>query len=262
MKEWIPYHACYRDFSRYILGGALLAGFLILLFPSCVHEPFATIDPDPGDTTQNPMDTTAIDTFSGLPCDPEVIYFTRDVLPILRSNCAKSGCHDAVTKEEDIILDSYEHVMASDVIRPFNLNNSDLYEVITETDPDKRMPQPPNQKLTTEQITVIAKWILQGAKNLTCDEVGACNTTDVSYSGFVAPLLTTYCVGCHSGGAPSGNIVLNSHAGIQTVALNGRLQGAITWAAGYQQMPRGSGKLSSCNIDKIISWINDGAQNN
>jgi mono/diheme cytochrome c family protein len=91
---------------------------------------------------------------------------------------------------------------------------------------------------------------------------GQCDTTGITYSGFVAPLLTTYCVGCHSGGAPSGNIVLNLHAGVQTVALNGRLIGAITWANGFQQMPRGSGKLSDCNIQKIKAWINNGALNN
>ena len=125
------------------------------------------------------------------------------------------------------------------------------------------MPQPPNQRLTADQIALVSKWIQQGAKDVTCDDAsGQCDTTNVTYSGFVAPLLTTYCVGCHSGGSPSGNILLNSHAGVRTVALNGRLTGAITWANGYQPMPRGSGKLSECNINKIKAWINDGALNN
>jgi mono/diheme cytochrome c family protein len=152
--------------------------------------------------------------------------------------------------------------MASDVVRPFKLNNSDMYEVITDNDPDDRMPQPPNERLTTAQIAVIAKWILQGAEDLTCDEVGECNTTSISYSGFIAPLLINTCVGCHSGTAPSGNVLLSTYAGVREVALNGRLHGAITWANGYQQMPRGSGQLPACTIDKIKAWIDDGAQNN
>lgn len=246
--------------SRYLLMILLMAGLFVMLLPACEHETLAPVDPDPIDTMD--VDTMDEDTL-GIPCDPDVVYFERDLLPILKSNCAKSGCHDAASHQEDIVLDSYENVIMAGIVKPFDLNGSDLFEVITESDPDKVMPQPPNQRLTADQITLISKWILQGAKELTCDETaGQCDTTNVTYSGFVAPLLTTYCVGCHSGGAPSGNILLNSHAGVQTVALNGRLAGAITWANGYQPMPRGSGKLSECNINKIKAWINNGALNN
>lgn len=253
--------------ATHALAGILLTGLVMLMLPACEHEPVLPVDPDPMDTTGNPIDTMGMDTMDmdtiGDPCDPDVVYFEKDILPILRSNCAKSGCHDAITHEKDIILDSYQNVMASDVVRAFDLNSSDLYEVITETDPDKRMPRPPNERLTAEQITVIAKWILQGAKELTCDvNAGVCDTTNVTYSGFVAPLLSNTCVGCHSGPAPSGGISLNTHAGVQAVAQNGRLLGAITWAAGYQQMPRGSSKLAPCTIDKIKAWIHDGAPNN
>ena len=245
-----------------ILVAMLLIGFYFMLLTSCEHDPVAgPVDPgpDPIDTTDNPIDTTD----EGVPCDPAVVYFATEVLPILRSNCAKSGCHDAITHEEDIILDSYTNVMNSDVVEPFDLNDSEMFERITDSDPDKRMPPPPHQRLTADQINTIATWILQGTQNLTCDEnTGACNTDNITYSGFVAPLLTTNCVGCHSGGAPSGGISLNTHAGVQTVALNGRLYGAISHANGFQPMPRGSAKLSQCTIDKVKAWIDNGAQNN
>jgi hypothetical protein len=252
----------------YDQGLLVLAGIYFLFLFSCEHEPVNPIEPGPGDTTQNPIDTVIIDTLdgemSGIPCSPDSVYFGKDILPLLRSNCAKSGCHDAASHEDDIILDSYSNVMSSDIIKPFNLNGSDLYEVITETDPDKVMPQPPNQKLTADQIALIAKWISQGAKDLTCNEnAGQCDTTNVTYSGYVRPLLNTYCVGCHSGNTPSGGILLNSHGQVQTVALNGRLVGAISWANGYTPMPQGATtKLSDCKISKIQAWINDGAPNN
>jgi mono/diheme cytochrome c family protein len=231
--------------------------------PACVHDPFTPIDPGPIDTTGMPIDTMDVDTTLGVPCDTNVVYFTKDVLPILTSNCAKSGCHDVISPQEDIILDNYQNVMASGVVEPFNLTNSDLYESITETKPDKRMPAPPNEKLTNDQISILAKWILQGAKDLNCDEtVGGCDTTFVSYATFVAPVIKTNCVGCHSGASPSGNISLNSHAAVQSFAFNGRLLGAITWAYGYKPMPQGTNKLSDCKINKIKAWINDGAQNN
>ncbi len=251
-----------KDFSHYHLVGVLLIGIVTMIVPSCEHEPFLPIDPEPIDTTGNAVDTMGEDTF-GIPCDPDVIYFNRDVLPILKSNCAKSGCHDASTHEEDIILDNFQNVISSGIVRAYDLNGSDLYEVIIETDPDKRMPEPPNQKLSADQIALISQWILQGAKDLACDEMaGECDTTLVSYSNFISPLLAANCVGCHSGGSPSGSIDLNSYNGVQTVAMNGRLLGAVSWTASFQPMPKGSSKLSDCTIDKIKAWINDGAPNN
>lgn len=253
---------------KMVFAGIILIATLSTVMPSCVHDSFPLIDPGPIDTSGMPIDTTPVDTMDidttlGVPCDTNVVYFSKDVLPILASNCAKSGCHDALSHQEGIILDNFQNVMASNVVEPYNLSNSDLYESITETDPDKRMPEPPNEKLTTDQISILAKWILQGAKDLSCDEtVGGCDTTLVSYSTFVAPVLKTNCVGCHSGAAPSGNISLTSHAAVQSLAFNGRLLGAITWAFGYQPMPKGTNKLSDCKINKIKAWINDGAQNN
>ena len=236
------------------------AGFLLFSLSSCTHEPVVTpVDPNPVDTTTNPIDTTE----PGIPCNPNVVYFNMEILPLLKSNCAKSGCHDAITHEEDIILDSYQNVMNSDVIEPFDLDDSDLFERITDNDPDKVMPPPPHQRLNASQINLIATWILQGAEDLTCDaNAGACDTTNITYGGFIAPLLASNCVGCHSGGAPSGGITLNTHAGVQAVALNGRLFGAVNHSSGFQPMPRGSARLPQCTIDKIKSWINDGAPNN
>ena len=252
-------------FRKMILQVSLLLILLTFMFmSSCVHEPLVDPvdpgpDPDPIDTTDNPIDTTS----NGTPCDPNVVYFNMEILPILKSNCAKSGCHDAITHQEDIILDSYQNVMNSDVIEPYDLNDSDLFEVITESDSDDVMPPPPNQRLNGDQISRIAAWILQGAQDLSCDEnAGQCETNNVTYSGFVRPLLTTNCVGCHSGGAPSGGIALNTYDGVRAVALNGRLYGAINHSNGFQAMPRGSARLPQCTIDKVKAWIDNGAQNN
>ena len=244
--------------------------FFIVLVQACTHSTVDPVDPgpdpDPIDTTGNPVDTTdnPIDTTDiGTPCDPDVVYFNMQILPILKSNCAKSGCHDAITQEEDIILDTYENVMGSDVIKPFDLDDSELFEKITENDHDDVMPPPPNQRLSGQQIGLIASWILQGAKNETCDEnPTGCNTTNVTFAGFVSPLLMTNCVGCHSGGAPSGGVTLNTYDGVRAVAISGRLYGAISHAPGFQPMPRGSAKLPQCTIDKVKAWIDNGAQNN
>ena len=257
-----------KHLNQLVLTSIILLVIMTIMMPSCVHDPFSPIDPGPMDTIENPIDTMPVDTMDGdttlgVPCDTNVVYFTKEVLPILVSNCAKSGCHDAITHEKDMILDNFNNVLNTGKVKPYDLDGSKLYRAITTNSGDDRMPPAPAQRLTNDQITLIAKWILLGAKDLSCDEVvGGCDTTFVSYSAFVAPIMSTYCVGCHSGGTPSGNLSLNSHAAVQSLAFNGRLLGAISWANGYKPMPQGSNKLSECKINKIKAWINDGAQNN
>lgn len=243
---------------------------LALSFYSCQHEP-VTIEGDnnPVDTTgNNPIDTTGNEptdtTSTGTPCDPEVVYFELDVLPILRSNCAKSGCHDDATAQDGVILTSYESVMATGGIDPFDLSGSDLYEVITEDDPDKRMPQPPNPRLSSAQINLISAWILQGAKDEICDPgAGGCDTDNVSYSADIRPILENNCLGCHQGANPVGGFTLETYNGVVAKVNSGRLYGAVAWETGFVPMPFGaSSPLPDCDLDKIKAWIDAGAPNN
>ncbi len=235
---------------------------IIILGAACTHDPIlldGIDDPGQDSTGSVPLDTMA----AGTPCDPQTVYFNRQILPILVSNCTESGCHNANDAPEGIVLVDYQSILASNVIKSGNLDESDLYEVLIESDPEKVMPQPPNERLTGEQIGLIASWILQGAKNLTCDDRSAqCESSDVSFREFVEPLIQTYCKGCHSGGEPSGNVSLDGYEQILAVANGGRLMGAISWLPGFARMPRNQPQLDECDIEKIKSWIDAGAQNN
>jgi len=243
-----------------LMHAFLAAGLVVLLLPACKHDTPLPGEPDPD---PDPMDTIPGGGNTGDPCVPGTIYFGRDILPLLRSNCAKSGCHDAETAEEGIVLDSYQAVLASDVIKLSRPSDSEMIKKMKDNDPDDVMPPPPNERMTAEQIALIQTWIEQGAKDLTCDDTPAtCDTVGVSFASTVYPILSQTCVGCHSGGNPSGNIRLNTFAGVREVALNGRLAGAINWAAGYQKMPRNGDKLPACDIAQINAWINDGAPDN
>ena len=233
------------------------------LMSSCKHEPFYDDDMvNPMDTTINPQDTMDMDP-TGTPCDPDVIYFSQDVLPILVSNCAFSGCHDAASQEDGVILESYATVMETADVEVFNLDDSEIYEVLVDDDLDERMPPYPSSALSAAQINIIATWILQGALDLECDpNAGACDTENVSFSGFVQPLLESHCQGCHTGASPSGGVDLSTHSAIQVYANNGKLYGAISHEAGFEPMPQGGDKLDDCSLDKIKSWIEAGALNN
>ena len=248
--------------TKKIFLDLMLAGVIFLLvlmmfaLSSCKHQPQIL----PADLTggnENPGGGTVGNENN---CDPNVVFFEQQILPIIVSNCAKSGCHNSIDHEEDIVLNSYSSIMSDGEISAGNPGNSELYEVITETDPDDIMPPPPHSPLTSAQIALIRTWIQQGAQNNSCQNT--CDTTNVTYSGSIIPILQNSCIGCHSGSTPGGNISLNTYAGVFTQATNGKLFGSVNHSTGFSAMPKGGNKLSTCQIDMIRIWIDAGAPNN
>jgi mono/diheme cytochrome c family protein len=199
-------------------------------------------------------------------CDPDTVYFQNDVLPLLMSSCGIAGCHDEQSAQEDIILTSYFHVMQSDVVKPFDPDDSEMYEKITEDDPDKRMPPPPALPLNADQQDLIYKWIAQGALNNQCDE-GDCDTLNVTFSGTIFPIIQNNCYGCHSGPAPQSGLNLENYVAISAAAAippgnPGSLLGTVTWAQGNVPMPDKGPQLPACDILHIQKWIADGMPDN
>jgi mono/diheme cytochrome c family protein len=92
--------------------------------------------------------------------------------------------------------------------------------------------------------------------------VVVCDTSDVSYTAEILPLLQANCTGCHSGSAPSGNVNLEGHANVVAAANSGRLYGTIAHLSGFSPMPKGGSKLPNCQIVKLRAWINAGSPNN
>lgn len=99
-------------------------------------------------------------------------------------------------------------------------------------------------------------------------QTGACDTNGtISYSGRIAPLMTTYCgstggsaTACHGNGSSSG-IPLVTWQQVSDAASN-NLMDAIRHENGASPMPKGGGKLDDCSITVIQKWIDEGKQNN
>ncbi len=89
----------------------------------------------------------------------------------------------------------------------------------------------------------------------------ACDTINMTYSTNVSPILSQSCVGCHSGGAPAGNIPLETFSEVKVQAVNGKLLGSIKHQSGYSAMPKNQSQLSVCDINKVEAWINQGIKN-
>ena len=231
---------------------ALLLSALCLAW-ACKHEVQS-----PGTTANNNGNNSGNipDIVSGT-CSPDTVYFSNTVLPLINSGCAISGCHDQQSHQEGLVLNSYNGIMK--IVRAGNASESKLYQVITANNEDI-MPPPPHAPFSSATITVIRQWISQGAKNNQC--VSSCDTSLFTYSGAVAPIMNTYCKGCHNAASLSGGVDLSTYNGVRTTALNGSLAGSINHSAGYTAMPQGGNKLQSCQIIQIEKWIQAGVANN
>lgn len=90
---------------------------------------------------------------------------------------------------------------------------------------------------------------------------GACDTTVVTYTATIAPIMTQYCTSCHGGSTPSGSIDLTTYDNVKLYALDGSLYGSMSHDPNWSQMPQGGNKVNDCTLSKIQVWINRGTPN-
>ena len=98
---------------------------------------------------------------------PESVQFNRDIRPILTENCYVCHGSDKNKRKADMRLDAREGLFspAKDAypVVPGKLRLSELYQRITSHDKDEMMPHG-GKKLSSRQISLIQRWIQQGAK--------------------------------------------------------------------------------------------------
>jgi hypothetical protein len=233
----------------YFIIGVLISGLVVL--NACRHE---ILYPGTGGGTGTGGGSGTGTTNT---CSPDTVYFVNDILPLITSNCASTGCHDNITHEEGVRLTNYSQIM--NYVSAGNASGSKLYKEIIKTNGD-RMPPAPMPAFTTAQKTLVQKWINQGAKNNSC--AGRCDTASFTYSGALKPLLESRCTGCHNPGNLGGGIDLSTYAAVKTSVLNGKLMGSIIQQSGFSPMPKNSAKLSDCEITQFQKWITAGSLNN
>ena len=90
------------------------------------------------------------------------VSYSKDIAPIISSNCSASGCHGTIEYEK-LSLVTYEDLMKGGVSAG-SPEKSKLYRTLTSYG-DDIMPKKPFNELTERQIQLIYVWIGQGAKN-------------------------------------------------------------------------------------------------
>ncbi len=224
----------------------ILVGMLSTFFEQCKHESTQPKTAQIIDTTHK--DTThkiVPDTTYHAPNTGDSVCFNTQILPMMISNCAMGGCHDALSHQKGYNLTTYANISRYSYPIYSSINGG-------------KMPQklPP---LSAAQKALFLKWIYEGARNVTCD-TSTCDTSNVTFTSSIQPIIQTYCLGCHTSSNASmsgGGIVLDIYTSVKTNAQTGHLLCSVQWTGTCYQMPKSSSQLSTCNIHKFVIWVNN-----
>jgi len=127
--------------------------FALLLITACLHVATGADPVVPHAATSIP---------AGIPGGQ--VDFVRDVVPILQASCI--SCHANGLSKGGFRLDTRELMLkggdTGPAIVPGHSADSELIQLVTETDPDMVMPKK-GAHLKPEQIAILSRWIDQGA---------------------------------------------------------------------------------------------------
>lgn len=84
-----------------------------------------------------------------------------------------------------------------------------------------------------------------------------CDTTNVSYSQVIKPMVDQNCISCH---APGGERETSPFTNYDELVLYA--ESAVPRINGSSTLMPPSGKMSTCNIALFTAWVNAGAPNN
>ncbi len=224
----------------------------IIWVATCTHDPELVAPPD-----LQPWVNAG-------PCDPDSIYFWNTIAPMLNQFCGSTDCHDHVDPEDDIDVSTYASILSAmdgEFVVPYNLNNSELWDVITQpASEEDHMPPSDRPQLSSDQKNDLALWITQGARYNAC--IADCDTSvAVKFAGVVFPIIQSNCIGCHGSSNPSGSVSLTNYNQVFASANSGQLMNSLLGQGGQSIMPDNTTGLPQCMIDQIQQWVNSGMAN-
>ncbi|MDB6137916.1 MAG: Planctomycete cytochrome [Verrucomicrobiaceae bacterium] len=95
---------------------------------------------------------------------PGKVSYNFEVRPVLAAKCFSCHGSDAANRKGKLRLDDREAALAKKALVPGDPKASTLIDHIQSTDPDEVMPPPDkNQALTSDEKSMLARWITEGA---------------------------------------------------------------------------------------------------
>jgi uncharacterized membrane protein len=103
-------------------------------------------------------------------CVEKKVSFSQEVFPLLKKRCASCHYHGNEFNQSQLIMDSYASLMQGGVhgspIVPGHADSSLIIKKLGSNPPfGKQMPLMSKERLSDEEVSMIAKWIDQGANN-------------------------------------------------------------------------------------------------
>jgi uncharacterized membrane protein len=199
------------------------------------------------------------------------VCFDSQILPLIQSSCATSGCHNASSQEEGFNFTTYDGIMKA--VKAGKPKQSELYQVLTSS---YGTMMPPSQPLSEENRNLIKIWIEQGAKETHCttdNTDGGTNGTvtkndTVCFNLDIFPVISSSCAksGCHDATTHKEGVTLTSYSNIKSLVSPGnytssKLYKVITGSGEDKMPPSPNADLTQDQINKIKQWISDGAIN-
>ena len=92
--------------------------------------------------------------------------------------------------------------------------------------------------------------------------ITGCDTSTVSWSQDIDPILASRCHHCHYDNSPITPFSLQGYQNVLIRVNSGQLEAAVNHLPGSPQMPQDGPKLPDCELSKINKWIREGAPNN
>lgn len=132
-------------------------------------------------------------------------------------------------------------------------------------DRPSRIPEMKRSILILMAVLFASGCYYRNEEELYPDNQVICDTTGVTYSKTVLPILQNNCYVCHSASnnaESGGSLNLEDFSLLQALAGEGNIYGAISHDPLYSPMPKGRPKLDSCSIAKIRVWIDSGSPDN
>ena len=84
-----------------------------------------------------------------------------------------------------------------------------------------------------------------------------CSVVKAYYTENVAPILSSNCIGCHSGSTASAGLHLDSYTSVYSEIKSGNVWDRVTRVQGSNGfMPQGGQKLSNANLDILQTFFN------
>ena len=83
-----------------------------------------------------------------------------------------------------------------------------------------------------------------------------CSVVKAYYTENVAPILSSNCIGCHSGSTPAAELPLDSYTSVYAAIKSGNVLDRVNRNSGDNGfMPQGGQKLSNANLDFLQTFF-------